>query len=121
MNAGLLLKAYTSGVLKKETYAPKFMPRNAENLVMHELIGLAVRVSRSSDPGKKGIRGTVVDETRNTLVIETRSGRKVLPKTECTFHFTLPGGEVVEVEGRAIVARPEDRTKKMQRLMERWR
>lgn len=98
------------------------MPRNAGNLVMHELIGLGVRVSKSSDPGKKGISGTVVDETRNTLVIETRKGeRRVLPKAECTFRFSLPGGEAVEVEGRAIVARPEDRTKKMQRLMERWR
>lgn len=98
------------------------MPRNAENLVMHELIGLRVRVSRSGDPGKKGISGIVVDETRNTLVIETRTGeRKVLPKTECTFRFTLPGRETVEVEGRAIIARPEDRTKKMQRLIEKWR
>lgn len=100
------------------------MPRNAENLVMHELIGLVVRVSRSSDPGKKGISGTVVDETRNTLVVETRNKqgeRRVLPKTECTFRFRLPDGEVVEVEGWTIIARPEDRTKKMQRLMERWR
>lgn len=101
------------------------MPRNAGNLVMHELIGLVVRVSKSSDPGKKGISGTVIDETRNTLVVETRNNkgeRRVLPKAECAFRFTLPGGEgVVEVEGRAIIARPEDRTKKMQRLMERWR
>lgn len=90
---------------------------------MHELIGLMVRVSKSSDPGKKGMSGTVVDETRNTLVIETRDKgeRRVLPKAECTFRFALPGGEVVEVDGRVIVARPEDRTKKMQRLMERWR
>ncbi len=99
------------------------MPRNAENLVMHELIGLVVRVSKSSDPGKKGISGTVIDETRNTLAVETRNKgeRRVLPKAECTFRFTLPGGDAVEVEGKAIIARPEDRTKKMQRLMERWR
>lgn len=95
----------------------------AENLVMHELIGLVVRVSKSSDPGKKGISGTVIDETKNTLVVECakKKGRRVLPKAECTFRFTLPGGELVEVDGRAIIARPEDRTKKMQRLMERWR
>lgn len=94
----------------------------AENLVMHELIGLVVRVSKSSDPGKKGISGTVIDETRNTLVVEcAKKERRVLPKAECTFRFTLPGGKLVEVEGRAIIARPEDRTKKMQRLMERWR
>lgn len=98
------------------------MARTPENLVMHELIGLAVRVSSSSDPGKKGIAGKVIDETRNTLLAETKNGeRKVLPKKECVFRFTLPDGAVVEVDGKAIVSRPEDRTKKMQRLVERWR
>lgn len=98
------------------------MSRTAENLVMHEFIGLWVRVSMSSDPGKKGLSGLVMDETRNTLLVETKNGeRKVLPKKECVFRFTLPDGAVVEVDGKAIVSRPEDRTKKMQRLVERWR
>jgi len=37
---------------------------------------------------------------------------KIIPKNVATFRFTLPSSAVVEVEGRIIVARPEDRIKK---------
>ena len=37
---------------------------------------------------------------------------KIIPKNVATFRFTLPSNAVVEVDGRIIVARPEDRIKK---------
>jgi ribonuclease P protein subunit POP4 len=82
------------------------------NLVRHELTGLLVKVADSKNPANKGIEGTVVNETRNTLVIETRKGEKTLLKGQCTFIFELPGGEKVKVDGEILVARPEDRLKK---------
>jgi len=40
-----------------------------ENLVYHTLIGLETVVAESTNPDIAGIRGVVVDETRNTLLI----------------------------------------------------
>ncbi|KAF5414114.1 MAG: Ribonuclease P protein component 1 [Candidatus Methanogaster sp.] len=41
------------------------------NLVYHTLIGLETVVAGSTNPDIVGIRGVVVDETRNTLLITT--------------------------------------------------
>jgi len=81
------------------------------NITRHELIGLEVRVSESTDPTMKGIHGRVIDETRNTLTIEVSGKHKLVPKGISTFRFTLDG-TVVEVRGSALVGRPQDRIKK---------
>jgi RNase P/RNase MRP subunit p29 len=49
---------------------------NPTNLARHELIGLNVQVESNSEPGIVGLRGRIVDETRNTFLLETE--RKVL-------------------------------------------
>jgi len=85
-----------------------------------ELIGLHVRVEKSSDKGREAIEGRVVDETRNTLVVETAHGDKTVPKAECTFSFDYKG-VWTEVDGRLLVARPEDRIKKAKHLGRKWR
>ena len=82
-----------------------------KNLVRHELIGLGVEVADSENPSNKGMKGIVMDETRNTLVIETGKGEKTLIKEQCIFIFKLPEGKV-RVDGKILVARPEDRIKK---------
>lgn len=90
--------------------------RNPENLVRHELIGLEAEVTVSSKPGNVGIAGKVVDETRNMLVLEKTGGGEVgLAKGENTFSFRL-GRERVLIEGKLLVARPEDRIKKKLRI-----
>lgn len=89
-------------------------------LLADELIGLPVRVVRSTDPGKEGLKGRVLDETYGTLRIETESGTKTVPKAECTFAFHYKG-EWREVDGRLLVARPEDRIKRGRRLSRKWR
>jgi ribonuclease P protein subunit POP4 len=83
-----------------------------EEIVRDELIGLEVRVVESANRSQAGLEGRVVDESRQTLSIETEVGVKVLPKDQCTFSFLLPSGERVQVEGKLLVARPEDRIKK---------
>lgn len=82
------------------------------NLHRHELIGLPVRVADSSHSQLIGIEGRVVNETRNTLTIEVEGEEKMIPKENATFHFTLPDKTMVEIEGKILVARPEDRIKK---------
>ena len=90
---------------------------NPHNILRHELIGLNVRVARSSDPTVQSVRGKVVDETRNMLAIDQRGRRILVPKNTASFRFGLKDGTVVEVEGSRLVARPENRLKSRVR---RW-
>ncbi|RJS88886.1 ribonuclease P protein subunit [Candidatus Bathyarchaeota archaeon] len=92
-------------------------PIEPRNLLRHELIGLEAEVVGSTNPCSRGIRGRVVDETRNTLVIEDGGRDKVVVKETSTFRFTLPSGVVVEVEGKYLVGRPEDRVKRRVRKL----
>jgi ribonuclease P protein subunit POP4 len=90
-----------------------------ENVVRHELIGLKVRIASSDNPEIAGLSGRVIDESRNTLTIETPGkGEKRLIKDQCVFSFYLPSvRKRVKVDGKIIVARPEDRIKKK---FEKW-
>lgn len=90
------------------------MPITPQNLVRHELIGLKVSVSESSDPTQRGLSGTVVDESYGMLTIDSAGKEKRVVKSECTFVFTLPDKKKIEVDGKVIVSRPEDRIKKKQ-------
>jgi len=80
------------------------------NLRKHELIGLDVEVIHATDPSQAHVRGRVVDETRNTLVLEIHGDEKRIPKHGSRFRFEIPGG--FEVDGEEIRFRPEDRVKK---------
>jgi len=88
------------------------------DIIREEFIGLEAVVVASRHPGYVGIKGRVIDETRDMFIIEHGGRRKMVPKAVCTFHFTFPDGTVVEVEGRLLVGRPEDRLKK--RLKRLW-
>lgn len=90
------------------------MPITGQNVSRHELIGLEARVTNSSDPTLVGIHGTIVNETRNLLVIEQTGGAKMVPKANSTLMLTLPTGKEVEINGDKLVGRPEERVK-------RWR
>ena len=69
------------------------------NLVRHEWLGLDCRVQTSTDAGRTGLRGRIIDETKNTLVVSTAKGPKTLPKAECTFAFAL-GAEMAVIQGK---------------------
>lgn len=89
-------------------------------LLADELIGLRVKVIKSTDPGKQGTTGKVVDETYGTLTVKTSAGEKIIPKDESVFEFFYDK-KWVEVDGRMLVARPEDRIKRAGRLSRKWR
>jgi ribonuclease P protein subunit POP4 len=60
----------------------------------------------------------VIDETYNTLKIEAKDGKeKTILKTNSIFIFTLPNGVKVQVDGKLLISRPEDRIKKK---IQRW-
>jgi len=87
-------------------------------IVQGELIGLKAKVVKSSNPDYVGISGSVVNETRNTLVIRHENKDKTVVKDQAVFQFTLSDGTIIEVEGTAILGRPEDRVKKQ--IRRRW-
>jgi ribonuclease P protein subunit POP4 len=87
------------------------------SIVQHEFIGLEAKVVKSLNPHVVGIAGKVVDETRNTFTILHGGGRKVIVKDTAVFEFVLPDGTVVEIDGKVIVGRPEDRIKKRPRRL----
>jgi RNase P/RNase MRP subunit p29 len=67
------------------------------------MIGLNIKVIESSDPKKKALEGKIINETKNTFVLE--SG-KVIPKKECVFDFI---DIQAKIEGKNILKSPEDR------------
>ncbi len=91
-----------------------------ESLARHELIGLEVMVEDSLDPGLIGLSGEIVDETRNTFLLETERGIKRIAKANTSLIFTLPEGQRVKIAGSVLISQPENRiTKRMQRT--RWK
>ncbi len=95
------------------------MSISPENIVRHELIGLKVTVSDSSNPCLAGISGCVVDETRNTFLLETVRGIKRVTKANTSLIFDLPNGRV-KITGSILISQPENRiSKRIQRT--RWK
>jgi ribonuclease P protein subunit POP4 len=82
----------------------------AKNILGHEMIGLGVKVIKSTDKGRIGTSGVVANETQNTIVIRSGKEEIVIPKKECEFEFDLEN-EKVNVKGNDFVKRPEDRVK----------
>jgi ribonuclease P protein subunit POP4 len=82
------------------------------SVVQYEFIGLETTVVKSSNPDVVGISGKVVDETRNTLTILQDNTEKVIVKDASVFEFVLPDKTVVEIDGKVIMGRPEDRLKR---------
>ncbi len=96
------------------------MNLNPENLARHELIGLEVRVVTSSNSSQIGLSGQVVDETRNTFLLETKAKVLRVAKKNTNLIFTLPDEQNVRVYGSILISQPENRiSKRMQRT--RWK
>jgi len=87
-----------------------------KDLPQEELIGLIMEVEESSNRDMEGLFGRIVDETRNTFVIETEQEEKRIPKAGNMFIFVLEDGTRARIRGDKLLARPEDRIKRgMQR------
>ncbi|WP_455369241.1 ribonuclease P protein component 1 [[Eubacterium] cellulosolvens] len=81
------------------------------NLIKNEFIGLDVRISKSHNKQLVGMTGKIIDETRNTFLLRGESRTIRIPKDIVHLNMSIPFGKIIEVDGRSIVARPEDRIK----------
>lgn len=86
-------------------------------IIQHEFIGLEAKVAESSNPGYLGISGTIIDETRNTFTIQRGKKVKTIVKNQAVFHFTVPDATIVEIDGKILVGKPEERLKKQIRRL----
>lgn len=76
-----------------------------------EFIGSYAEVIDSKNKSLIGIKGKVVDETKNTFTIKTKEKMKTIAKNQVKLKVDLPSGEV-EVDGKLLVGKSEDRLKK---------
>lgn len=84
---------------------------NNRNIVLHELIGLKAEVVKSSDKFQKGIKGIVIDETKNTITILTKEGERRISKKISRFKFIADKNTFI-VDGNEIAFRPYERIEK---------
>ncbi len=94
------------------------MEYNNKNIVLNELIGLRVRILSSSDKKERGISGKVIDETKNTLSVDTMRGRKSIIKSRTVFIFYF-GKKSFRVKGEEINFRPYERIEKAMKFYKR--
>ena len=83
-----------------------------KTLAREEFIGRPVKIKECKDPEWIGKSGLIVDETKNTFLIEIENEKKMIAKKTATFEFDY-GGKKITLDGSKIVYRPEDRIKKI--------
>jgi ribonuclease P protein subunit POP4 len=82
------------------------------DIIRYEFIGTQTKIAQSSHIGYLGLAGPVVGETRNTLTLIHQGQPKSVIKDLATFDFSFDDGTTVEVDGKLLVGRSEDRLKK---------
>jgi len=87
------------------------MKVDLKDITKYELIGLEAEVSDAKNKANVGIKGKIIDETRNTIIIETKKGVKKLVKANITLDVYFQDKKI-RIKGELLVGRPEDRIKK---------
>lgn len=82
------------------------------DIIRCEFIGSQGKVTRSSHQDYVGLSGPVIGETKNTLTLLSKGKEKNVIKETSVFNFQFQDGTIVEIEGKLLVGRPEDRLKK---------
>jgi ribonuclease P protein subunit POP4 len=82
------------------------------DIIRYEFIGTQARIAQSAHLGYIGLAGPVIAETKNTLTLIHQGQPKSVIKDLATFDFSFDDGTTVEVDGKLLVGRSEDRLKK---------
>ena len=82
------------------------------DIIRYEFIGAKGLVAKSPNMDFMGVGGLVVGETKNTFIFQGEGKVRNIIKEAATFDFTFNDGTVVEIDGKLLVGRPEDRLKK---------
>jgi ribonuclease P protein subunit POP4 len=85
---------------------------NEKKFAREELIGLKVKIKECKDMSWIGKSGLIIDETKNTFLIQIENQKKIIAKNIATFEFETEGKKIL-LNGSKITYRPEDRIKKV--------
>ena len=81
-------------------------------IIRHEFIGSKGKIVKSQHEDYVGINGEIIDETKNTFTILHKGKAKSIIKSGVVFNFNFSDGTIIEIYGKLLVGRPEDRLKK---------
>ncbi|MBM3200532.1 ribonuclease P protein subunit [Candidatus Woesearchaeota archaeon] len=84
------------------------------DIVRSELIGLEAEIVDAENKSLIGMKGLIVDETKNMLAIESDGMVKRVVKSQVTLKILFQG-QTFQIDGKVLVRRPEDRLKKIRR------
>ncbi len=80
-----------------------------KSLKKGEIIGKNIKILKSKNKSNNGMKGKIIDETKNMLKIKTKNGEiKMLIKSNITFKME---GSDSEIHGEEIQLSPEERIK----------
>ncbi len=82
------------------------------DITRYEFVGTNACVAHSSHADYVGVCGEVIGETRNTFTLSGEGKQRSIIKQNAVFDFTFTDGTVVEIDGKLLVGRSEDRLKK---------
>ena len=82
------------------------------DVIRGEFIGTEAKIAESSHAGYLGLSGEVINETKNTFTLLHAGEAKSVVKDAVVFHFKFSDGPIVEIDGKLLAGRPEDRLKK---------
>ena len=71
-----------------------------------DLIGKNVTISESKNKEIVGINGKIIMETKNMIIINTKNGKRSIPKNICQLSNN---GEVIETDSNKLNKRPHER------------
>jgi ribonuclease P protein subunit POP4 len=72
------------------------------------LIGKKIKIAESRDKTLLGVSGQIVDETRNTLVVQTATSRKKIPKSIVTIQLDA-ADKSFRLQGSDLIGTPQER------------
>ena len=82
------------------------------DIVRSEFIGTEAEISESPHGGYLGLSGQVIDETKNTITLLHADKAKRIVKDVAVFRFKYSDGTIVQIDGKLLIGRSEDRLKK---------
>jgi ribonuclease P protein subunit POP4 len=81
---------------------------NPKKVIKYEFIGTEIEIIDSENKSLMGTKGIITDETKNMFTLD--NGKKII-KSQSKFKMKIKN-KIVEINGKILVARPEDRLRK---------
>tara|TARA_Y100000310_G_C20688463_1_gene820650 strand:+ start:516 stop:794 length:279 start_codon:yes stop_codon:yes gene_type:complete len=88
------------------------MGTNLKDISRVELIGMCVEIAEAKNQSLNGLKGKIINETKNMMEIELENGEtKKIIKNQVTLKTKIKGKTVI-IKGEVFQGRPEERLKK---------